>query len=148
MKRFNVLAVALTLSVATLGCDTATTTAPDSMESQIMGQFARGGPHPRPMIWAGAELYQAIVTPTSFKPNSQSFDELYMGGAGFKDGVPLISDAAPGYRNYNGGRWHVNTLKAGVDPNKYIGADSVDDLDLNDFESQPVYFGCPMLPIS
>ena len=63
-----------------------------------------------------------------------------------KLGVPLISDSKPGDRDYNGGRWHMNVLKAGVDPSKYANACRVEDLNLSDFESTPNYFECPLLP--
>lgn len=102
-------------------------------------------------VWAGCELYRTVVTPASFSPNSAAFDELYnIGPAGgsFKDGYVLISDASPGNTNYNGGRWHLNLLKSGVDPAKYANACSVDDLDLSDFMSTDVYFECPLQPIN
>ena len=37
-------------------------------------------------------------------------------------------------------------LKAGVPADKYKDATSVEDLDLNDFESTANYFECPLLP--
>lgn len=105
-----------------------------------------GGPHPRPQTWVDGELFGGLVTPATFDPNSDPFDELYAGGNGFKDGVPLISESKPGDQDYNGGRWHVNVLKAGVDPDKYSNASSDAELDLNDFESTGDYFECPLLP--
>ena len=102
---------------------------------------------PRPMIWGDCELFGSVVTNTSFKPENGNFDELYAGGNGFKDGVGLISDSKPGDQDFNGGRWHMNVLKEGVDPDKYMDACSVEDLDLNDFESTDNYFECPMLPL-
>lgn len=100
-------------------------------------------------IWADDELFATVATPTSFKPGSGNFDELYnvgvVGGA-FKDGVGAISESKPGDKDYNGGRWHVNVLKEGVDPNKYPDASAVDDLDLNDFTGTDIYFECPLLP--
>jgi len=107
---------------------------------------AAGGPNPRPQTWVDCVLYDGVVPNTSLKPNADSFDELYTGGNGFQDDVPLISDAAPGDTDYNGGRWHLNTLKAGVDPDKYANACSVEDLDLNDFDATDVYFEGPLLP--
>ena len=88
-----------------------------------------------------------MVTIATFKPNGP-FDELYAGGNGFLDGVPLISESGPGDKDYNGGRWHLNVLKAGVDPDLYSdsGACSVEDLDPNDFMSTDVYFECPLFP--
>ena len=110
------------------------------------GETHRASPRPRPQTWVDGELFAGVVTPATFDPESDPFDELYMGGNGFMDGVPLISESKPGDRDYNGGRWHANVLKEGVDPDKYANATSVEDLDLNDFESTDVYFECPLLP--
>jgi hypothetical protein len=103
-------------------------------------------PLPRPQTWVDGELFDGVVTDTAFEPFAGDFDELYMGGIGFRDGVPLISDAGPGDTDYNGGRWHVNVLFSDVDPLKYFEADSVEDLNLADFEPMPTYFECPLLP--
>ena len=104
---------------------------------------SRGG-----MIWADGELFGTVGTPAHFKPGAGKFDELYnTGGNGtFKGGVEAISESKPGDQDFNGGRWHVNLLKADVDPAKYADADSVDDLDLDDFVSTTTYFECPLLP--
>ena len=104
------------------------------------------GPNPRPTTWADCELFDGVVTNTHFGPSAGNFDELYLGGNGFKDRVPLISEAKPGDADYNGGRWHANRLKAGVDPNKYANACRVEELNLSDFESTDRYFECPLLP--
>jgi hypothetical protein len=103
------------------------------------------GPNPRTEVWAGCELYDTIVTKATFKPDHGNFDELYA-GATYQNGVGLISDAAPGYGDFNGGRWHLNVLKSGVDPGKYSSACTVDDLDPGDFESTDQYFECPLMP--
>ena len=92
------------------------------------------------------ERFAGVVTPATFNPESDPFDELYAGGNGFKRGVPLISESKPGDQDYNGGRWHQNVLKASVDPDKYKDACSVEDLDLDDFKSTDMYFECPLLP--
>jgi hypothetical protein len=60
--------------------------------------------------------------------------------------VPLISESKPGDRDYNGGRWRLNTLRAGVDPDKCASACRVEDLDPRDFEPTCRYFECPLLP--
>ena len=70
-----------------------------------------------------------------------------MPDAMFKGGVPLISDSKPGDQDYNGGRWHLNVLKASVDPAKYADACEEEDLDLADFDSMDTYFGCPLRPL-
>lgn len=103
------------------------------------------GPNPRPLSWADCELFDGVVTPTDL-PVKGEFDELYMNPAGFRDGVNLISESKPGDRDYNGGRWHLNVLKAGVNPAKYAGACAVEELDRGDFESTDRYFVCPLLP--
>ena len=105
------------------------------------------GPRPRPETWADRQRFAGVVTPATFDPGHGNFDELYaIPGGGFKDGVPLISESKPGDQDYNGGRWHMNVLRAGVDPSKYAMADRVEDLDLEDFESTANYFECPLLP--
>ena len=103
------------------------------------------GPNPRPQTWVDCELFDGVVTIATFKPNGP-FDELYMGGNGFLDGVPLISESGPGDKDYNGGRWHANVLRDTVNPDKYFNICRVEDLDLNDFMSTDVYFECPLLP--
>lgn len=104
---------------------------------------------PRPTTWVDCELFAGVVTPATFNPEAGKFDELYILtlGRSFKDGSPLISESKPGDKDYNGGRWHLNTLKEGVDPpNKYQNACRVEDLDPNDFDSTDAYFECPLLP--
>ena len=108
-------------------------------------QFSRHA-LPRPQTWVDGERFNGVVTPATFDPASDPFDELYTGGNGFLDGVPLISESKPGDQDYNGGRWHLNVLREDVDPDKYAEADRVEDLDLNDFESTGNYFECPLLP--
>jgi len=116
-----------------------------SLPSDVAPSNARG-PLPRPQSWADCEQFSGVVTNATFDPANGNFDELYAGGNGFKDGVGLISESKPGDQDYNGGRWHLNTLKEIVDPDKYADACEVEDLDLTDFESQMMYFECPLLP--
>lgn len=103
------------------------------------------GPLPRPDSWADCERFEGVITPNAL-PVKGNFDELYLSPGGFRDGVPLISESKPGDSDYNGGRWHLNVLRAGVNPAKYAGACRVEALDLNDFESTDRYFTCPLLP--
>jgi len=112
----------------------------------VTAAVAYGQALPRPETWVDGERFGGVVTPATFDPANGNFDELYMCGAAgtFKDGVPLISDAGPGDTDYNGGRWHLNVLKAGrTCPST---ADSDADLNLADFQSTGVYFECPLLP--
>ena len=111
--------------------------------------LAQGGPLARPQTWVDGELFNGVVTPATFDPASDPFDELYAGCA-FKDGAPLISESKPGDQDYNGGRWHMNVinpmLSAEDGCDKYVDATSVEDLDLDDFVSTSNYFECPLLP--
>ncbi len=101
-------------------------------------------PSQRGLVWAGCEQYNTFGTPATFKPGAGNFDRLFKNPTGFKDGIGAISDAAPGYGRYNGGRWEEMVLKAGVDGSRYSNACSVDDLDVNDFEPSGAYFECPL----
>ena len=132
MSRRSILVIMLVLVVALIG-----TTAIASAQAR-----------PRPQTWVDGELFNGVVTPATFNPASDPFDELYGGVmGGFLNGVPLISESKPGDQDYNGGRWHLNVLKAEVDPAKYANAAGVGDLDVNDFDSTDQYFECPLLPL-
>jgi hypothetical protein len=99
-----------------------------------------------PAIFADCEMFASLDTKTNFKPTAGNFDELYT-GATFKNGLGAISESKPGDKDYNGGRWHVNVIKADVSPSKYLNACKVEDLDLDDFMSTSTYFECPLRPI-
>jgi hypothetical protein len=57
-------------------------------------------------IWYDGELYRTVLTPTQLpdKAPEHSFDVLYSFYNGQKASV---ADAAPGNKDYNGGRWVV-----------------------------------------
>jgi hypothetical protein len=129
-----------------VGCQTDITDPPQADSVAPFAPLLGHHPLARPQTWADGELFNGVVTPATFHPERDPFDELYAGGNGFKDGVPLISESKPGDRDYNGGRWHMNFLKDTVDPDKYAEADRVEDLDLTDFDSTDMYFECPLLP--
>lgn len=60
-------------------------------------------------IWANGELYGTVVTPTSFKnPPQRSTDIIYSFAMNGLRGQRSVSEAAPGDRDYNGGRWSVH----------------------------------------
>ena len=98
---------------------------------------------PKTMVWSDGILYESVVTPAEFDGNRGNYDRLYMGS--FYDGVGLISESKPGDKDYNGGRWDVYKLKAGVNTD-YSMATADTDLNLDDFESAETYFACPLLP--
>lgn len=123
----------------------------DSFLKQLSKNDREKGKRPQPPIWVDCILYSGIVVPATFKPNSDSFDELYAVEEGaFMGGVPLISDSKPGDRDYNGGRWHLNILKDMSLKEKYskICSDEDPDFDAGDFESTTDYFECPLRPIN
>ncbi len=153
MKRILFSIFMLTL-LLTIGCSTQDEM-PNNLNSfeengfslieQLTSDALISAKRPRPTIWADCQKYSGVVVPANFKPVSDSFDELYaMPEATFKDGAPLISDSKPGDQDYNGGRWHLNVLKDGVDPTKYANACKEEDLDPADFEATDSYFGCPL----
>ena len=107
--------------------------------------IAEAGGRPRSEVWVDGELFGTVVTPAVFDPPNGPFDQLYVCETGFKDGVHLISEAKPGDQDYNGGRWSLNILKEGAVCNP--DADSVEDLNLDNFESAGMYFECPLLPM-
>ena len=136
--------------VAVAGCSKGPDVTMPVVETQPSFASLTGEAHrarPRPQSWVDGELFSGVVTPATFNPESDPFDELYAGGSGFLDGVPLISESKPGDQDYNGGRWHLNALKSTVEADKYADANGVDDLDPDDFVSTDQYFECPLLPV-
>lgn len=106
--------------------------------------------NPGPMIWANGKLFRSIVTTATFDGDQGNFDALYVLSPPhtFAGSYDHLSESAPGDQDYNGGRWEVFNLKAGVDPSKYDDVSSTDDpaFDPNDWESTHFYFECPLLP--
>jgi len=113
------------------------------------------------LIWADGRIYDSVLTSTSFKsPPSHSVDILYnfsMSGLG---GQRPVSDAWPGNKNYNGGRWRVHFVvfsEAGLALHDAI-VDGVVDFELMSAEEillhesmgyltikpSSVYFVCPL----
>lgn len=62
---------------------------------------AAGVGPPGGMIYAEGRAFQTVGTPSTL-PDRGPFDKLYL-----IDGFAPVSDAAPGDRDYNGGRWQV-----------------------------------------
>jgi hypothetical protein len=106
---------------------------------------AQADPPPRGEVWADCELFETFGTPATFDPDHGPFDRIFT-GATFLDGVGSIAESRPGDQDFNGGRWSVYQLKEGVPMDKYSGACTVEDLDMDDFEAAEVYFECPLLP--
>ena len=61
-----------------------------------------------PSFYVDGSLYRTVATPTDLPASApvQSFDTIYdFGGL-----QPNVAEAAPGDRDYNGGRWMVHAL--------------------------------------
>ena len=114
------------------------------------------------VIWANGEIYSTILTGNSFKmPPAHSVDILFNFDMSGLSGQRPISDAAPGDRHYNGGRWSVQFViftdagKMAHDPDmdgvvnfELTSAEMVDHhVQLGHIEIVPtsIYFACPLV---
>lgn len=61
------------------------------------------------VIWVDGDLYGTVLTPTELPDTApdKSFDALYNFDASGLGGQRSVAEAAPGDRDYNGGRWMV-----------------------------------------
>ena len=81
---------------------------------------AQIGP-PGGTIYAHDQTYRTVATPTELPPHGK-FDTLYVLG----EGLAPVSEAAPGDRDYNGGRWEVRPVTfLTVDPMQYTNAEDI-----------------------
>jgi hypothetical protein len=114
-------------------------------------------------IWSHGELYGTVGTPTVFTdPPEGTTDTLYNFGMSGLEGQRAISVAAPGDRDFNGGRWSV-VLVTFTDQGMAVhdpDGDGVVNFELTSEEQvldhmalghlilmdTEVYFECPMLP--
>jgi hypothetical protein len=115
----------------------------DAVAAETSGTFQASRTSRDAAIWADCEAFSTLGTKTAFK--NGPFDALY-NGATFKDGLGAVSESKPGDKDYNGGRWHVYTLKAEVDTD-YSEVCSVADINPDDFEDTHTYFECPLRPL-
>lgn len=124
---------------------------------------ARGPLRASAAIWSHGELYGTVGTPAVFTdPPEHTTDTLYNFGMSGLEGQRAISAAAPGDRDFNGGRWSVVLVtftdqgKAVHDPDgdgmvnfeltseeDVLNHEALGHLILTDTD---VYFECPMLP--
>ena len=78
-----------------------------------------------PAFYVDHVLYRTVATPTDLSGTgapAQSFDTIYSFGGLQRS----VATSAPGYRDFNGGRWAVHALSA---PNGYASALASGDLD-------------------
>lgn len=114
-------------------------------------------------IWAHGELYDTVITPTTFvAPPENSTDIIYSFMMAGLEGQRSVAESAPGDPDYNGGRWNVqvvvftdlgrqvhDTDHDGMVDFELMSADEVlGHYDLGHIDILPAnfYFECPMLP--
>jgi len=115
------------------------------------------------LIWANGVIYDTIVTPATFlSPPAHSTDTLYSFDFSGLTGQRPVSDSAPGYGDYNGGRWSVKVVvftEQGIDIHDPDG-DGIVNFELTSAEAilahqelghieimdTAIYFECPLLP--
>ena len=97
-------------------------------------------------IWAHGELYDTVITPTSFvAPPEHSTDIIYSFMMSGLMGQRSVADSAPRDPDFNGGRWSVQVVSftpLGLSVHDQNN-DGYVDLVINDAN---FYFECPMLP--
>lgn len=114
-------------------------------------------------IWAHGELYGTVATPTSFRNAPRhSTDVIYSFMMNEIQGQRSVSEAAPGDRDYNGGRWNVHfAIYTPLGETYFDGdGDKTADFELTSAEEvlaaeaagkleiikANFYFVCPLLP--
>jgi hypothetical protein len=107
--------------------------------------FAQQGP-PTNQIYANDELFTGVNAPRDL-PNHGKFDAIYVLGPG----LMAVADAAPGDRDYNGGRWEVYQVTWNtITPTQFTNSDQVDaaaaagQISIGNVVRR---FECPLIPI-
>ena len=126
-----------------------------------------GKPNFMPALWGDGEVWGTKGTTTLPAPNDhnvQSFDALFViTNSNNPQGQLPVSEAAPGNRSYNGGRWFTHTVEwsaAGFMDHGIVPIlTSYDDIMTHEGMGHlvitqgsfpggpPVYFQCPLLPV-
>src|SRR5690242_7779939 len=92
-----------------------------------LGATAQASGVSGPAIYVDHVLYRTVATPTDLSGTgapAQSWDTIY----NFFGAQRSVATAAPGDRDYNGGRWQVHKVST---PNGYAAALAAGDLDGN-----------------
>jgi len=102
--------------------------------------MADGPGPPGGTIYAFDQAYRTVATPTSL-PNHGPFDTIYV----FPDcpACASVSEAAPGSRDYNGGRWRV-VAASGITTQLTNAVDVV--AQASSFVDTGTRFVCPLIP--
>ena len=125
------------------------------------GSALAGNGPPAPSFYVDGTVYRTIATPTDLSGTgapAHSFDTIYE----FSGNQPNVATAAPGDRDYNGGRWRVEVLGfpsgydaavASADTNSSGDIDSDAELELAFAAGTAVVAGqgpsfvCPVIPL-
>jgi hypothetical protein len=109
---------------------------------------AAGGP-PSLAFYVDGERYRTVGTPTDFSGTgapAHAFDTIYALG----DGLANVAGAAPGDRDFNGGRWMVLPVTWHVAPVQLTSEEQVEayaDAGLLTIGTTPLrLFECPVIP--
>ncbi|MEW6599695.1 MAG: hypothetical protein AB1499_01875 [Nitrospirota bacterium] len=125
--------------------------------------YASGAARVANAIWVDGELYDTVVTPTSFvAPPEHSTDTIYSFMMSGLEGQRSVADSAPGDRDFNGGRWNVKVVvftAQGIavhdpDGDGIVNFELTNDADVLAHEQlghiiindANFYFECPLLP--
>jgi hypothetical protein len=104
-----------------------------------------------PAFYVDGEVYRTVGTPTDFSATgapAHSFDTIYQ----FAGAQALnVATAAPGDRDFNGGRWMVLPITWHVDPVQLTSAEQVEayaDAGWLTIGATPLrMFECPVIPL-
>jgi hypothetical protein len=105
--------------------------------------LAQVGP-PGGTIYVDDTAYQTVATPRDLPPHGK-FDAIYVLG----DNLSAVAEAAPGDRDYNGGRWEVRLVTfLTISPTQFT---NVEDLRAAEAQGQVSFseivrrFECPLI---
>ena len=150
--------ILLLIATATLAITSAAVLAPATAAVVSASGNGAGGVT-GPAFYVDGQLYRTVGTPTDFSRTgapAHSYDTIYA-----IDGQPNVATAAPGDRDYNGGRWQVlpvtiddyDAALAVADTNASGDLDSDEELDaavgagLASIGDTVRSFLCPVIPV-
>ena len=109
---------------------------------------AAGGP-PSLAFYVDGVQYRTVGTPTDFSGTgapAHSFDRIY----GLGHGLANVAEAAPGDRDFNGGRWIVTPVAWRTDPVQLTSEEQVQayaDAGMLTILDPVAWFECPVIPV-
>ena len=120
----------------------------------IVAPVSAAGPTFEPAIYADGQAWatKGVATlPAPNEHNVQSYDKLFI-----IPGQLPVAEAAPGNRNYNGGRWFTHTVTWNSTPELVTSYAQLHALHMagavtveagSPEGGPPPYFECPLLPV-